>query len=336
VSVEDLVGIAEGVAPVSPNTAPATQEARLAECTSLDVALTLETIPRDADVLVRVSASGTTPCRMQGPFVLWPIRPPVDPGPNYPPEANMRREMKIALDFPFNGVLGEWSWQNWCAEPMPWVAWQVKAPGESGPQVALSNDFWPPCVQEGGPTTLTAERVAGGLDGDVSADPQCLAAGFENWLCQFATSVAVDAVSGRQRLFPWRLSSEMFFQCDGQGSAPGLGDSDLCQGKDAATTVHGYWLGSRAQDGSYSPTFETEVTAALPSGETISAMACERGNAACSRFAIDVGGFETPHLVLLFRLEGGREPAIVGAVIGDATPVLETPFGVFEMVEVGR
>jgi DNA-binding CsgD family transcriptional regulator len=307
----------------------------IAECTSLDVTLTLETVPRDADVLVRVSASGTTPCRMQGPFVLWPIRPPVDPGPNYPPEANMRPEMKIALDFPFNGVLGEWSWQNWCAEPMPWVAWQLKAPGESGPQVTLSNDFWPPCVREDGPTTLTAERLGVAIDGDVTSDAQCLAAGFDDWLCEFSTSVAGDAVSGRQRLFPWRLSNEMFFQCDGQGSAPGLGDSDLCRGKDAATGDHGYWLGRSAQDGSYSSRFVAEVTSSLPAGETISAMACERGNEACSRFAIDVGGFETPHLVLLFRLEGGREPAIVGAVIGDAGGVLETPFGVFEMVDVG-
>ncbi len=316
----------------------ATQAPALAECTSLDVTLALETVPRGDDVLVRLSASGTTPCRMLGSITLGLVRPPVTPGPNYPPEANTTRDMKIALDFPFNGVLGEWSWENWCAEPMTWVFWQAKSPGD-GPQVGLSNDFWPPCLEPGGPSTLAQVQINAGLDGDVTPDTTCLSAGFEPWLCEFATSVAVDAVAGRQALFPKRISNNAFFLCDGEGSAPGLGVSNVCEGEPANTSVRGYWLSDAGEPGRYvsQPEFENAIRSSLTSSETLYSVACEGGSDTCSRFAINVGsqtpGFGAPRLVLLFRLEGGREPAIVGGLI-NPPDAFESPFGLYDLTHL--
>lgn len=320
------------VAALPTSTAPG-----LAECTSLDVTLSLETVPRAEDVLVRLSASGSNPCRMLGPFTLWLIRPPVDPGPDYPPEANTNRFMKIALDFPFTGVLGEWSWRNWCAEPMSWVFWQAKAPGGSGPTVGLSNDFWPPCVEATAPSILEQEALYAGIDGDPTPDPQCLAIAAR-WLCTFVTSVGADATSDGMRLFSTGLTNDAYFLCDGAGGAPGLPpDSRICDGHPANTSVPGYWLETSSPPGTFvtRTEFEAEVKAALSTSTRPAAFSCLPANGYSCGYPAVVVDFGVAPVALIFRLEGGREPGMVGAAVlpgGPLPELLDTPFGTFTFI----
>lgn len=307
----------------------------LADCTGTDVTLSLETVGRGDNVLVRLSASGTAHCRLLGPVLFGLIRPPVDPAPGYPPEANISRDLKIAMEFPYSGNLGAWRWENWCAKPMSWVFWQAKLNAANGIQAGLSNDVFPPCLRPDEPTTLTRETYVTGLEGDATPDEACLRAGFSGWLCEFATSVAIDSVAGRQRLVPRRLSNDAFFLCDGTGSAPGLGSSDICLGKEANTSVRGYWLATPAGPGAFvsQDRFEDAVKAALPTGAGLAGIACEGGADPCGQFALTIGDLRSPTVALIFRLERGREPAIIGARIGGTAGTLaplETPFGKYE------
>lgn len=319
----------------------------LAECTSLDVTLTLERLPSQESALLRLSASGTTPCRMSGPFTLGLIRPPVDPGPDYPPEANVARAMKVYLEFPFSGVIGEWTWRNWCAEPMPWVFWQAKAPGDSAPTVTLAGppagivtDYWPTCLDPSQPTSLERETFVNGLEGDPIADPQCADTGSPEWLCTFATSVAGDAVAGREDLFPKRISNDVFFLCDGAGGAPGLPpSSDICASQPADTSVRGYWLSVAGDQPTFvdQPAFEDAVTLALPSSPSVAALGClPLADFSCGYFVVVVVvGVQSPSVALMFRLEGGHEPKVIGAAILDEGPLpssLQTAVGTFTLV----
>ncbi|MBA4180837.1 MAG: hypothetical protein C0506_09635 [Anaerolinea sp.] len=317
---------------LAPTSTAAVTPPALADCTSTDVALSLETVDRVDHVLVRLSASGAARCRLLGQMLFGLGRPPVDPAPGYPPEANISRDLKVAIEFPFTGDLGAWRWENWCARPMPWVFWQVKLNAENGIQAAVGNDVFPPCRRPDEPTTLTRETFVTGLEGDATPDTACLRAGFSGWLCEFATSVAIDSVAGQQGLFPRRLSNDAFFLCDGTGSAPGLGSSDICLGKEANTSVRGYWLAPPGTPGAFvsQDRFEGAVKAALPTSTALAAAACAGGGGPCGQFAIVVGDRRSPAVALIFRLERGREPAIIGATIGGTLAPLESPLGNFE------
>lgn len=80
--------------------------------------------------------------------------------------------------------------------------------------------------------------------------------------------------------------------------------------------------------------FTGAVESILPDGSTLPFVACAVDEAACSTFVIGVGEREHPSAAIIFRLEGGREPAIVGAVI-DPPEHIETPFGDFDIVPLG-
>jgi DNA-binding CsgD family transcriptional regulator len=320
------------LATVNPTSSPARV---LADCTSANVAFALETVNQGDDVLVRLNASGATPCRLSGPLVIGLIRPPVDPGPAYPSEANITRSMKATLEFPFSGVLGEWSWQNWCAEPLSWVFWQVKQMSSDGPQIALSNDYFPPCLRPGEPTTLTAVRVIPAVGGEDAVDAGCFSPGLPQWLCEFADTIARDAAEGELFAFRHGLSSNAYFLCDGAGGAPGLQpDSSICLGKQANDSEPGYWLAISATGGTYvaPDSFTRAVDAGLGAGLKLISLGCESGNVTCSQFAISLGVPGSPGVTLFFRLEGGREPAIIGAAIGNTDSPKTAPFGPFEMV----
>lgn len=324
--------------PVSAIATPTVPPAALADCTSTEVALSLQAVDRGDNVLLRMSAAGPGPCQMVGPMSLGLVHAPVDPAPGYPFQANIARDLKVSLVFPYAGVIGEWKWENWCAGPMSWVFWQAKLNTPSSIQVALGNDVYPPCLRPNEPTTLARETSVAGLEGGPTANSACLQAGFPVWLCEFAASIAVDSAAAQQRLFPQRATHDQWFLCDGTGSASGLGVSTICAGIEAHTSVEGFWLATAVGPGAYvaRKPFESSVNAALPAVAGIRAIACADGDGPCRRFAIAVGQAGSQAVTLIFRLEPGREPAIIGARITDTssglTP-LESPIGSYDFTK---
>jgi hypothetical protein len=317
--------------------AVATQPLPTVDCGST-VEFGLETVDRGDEVLVRLSAKGADTCTLQGQVLLWLIRPVVDPGPDYPPEANVTRQMKLLIDFPFDGVIGEWTWRNWCAEPMPWVIWQAKFSGPNGPTAQLSNDFWPSCTAEGEPTWATRELFVNGLEGDPTPDSACLRAGYVGWLCEFATTVADKSTRGGTRLFdyPGGPTTESYFLCDGNGSAPGLVNSTLCAGRPANESIPGYWLATPKNADAYVSLADltAQVTRALATSPQLLAVSCA-GGSDCSRFALTFGDANAPAVTLIYRLERGREPALIGAALGSTPSGLSSPFGEFSLEPLG-
>lgn len=321
---------------LSPIATPIVPPPSLPDCASTDVALTLQAVGRGDNVLLRLSASGTVPCQMRGPMVFGLLHAPVDPAPGYPTEANISRNLQVALVFPQTAIIGEWKWENWCAKPMSWVFWQAKLNAPSSIQVALSNDVYPSCLRPDEPTTLARGSTVVGLEDDSTPDASCLRAGFPGWLCEFGTSVATDSAAGHQRLVPYRMTNDAWFRCDGAGGAPGLGTSDICLGEEANASVAGYWLSTPKGPGAFvsRPTFEGALKAALPSEAAFAAVACADGDGSCKRFAIAIGAPGSPAaVVLIFRLEAGREPAIVGAALGTLAS-FQSPLGDYKFTNI--
>jgi hypothetical protein len=198
---------------------------------------------------LRLGARGREPCSLTGPGWLHIIRPPIDPGPALPAHANLDRDFKAALDFPFDGVLAEWDWGNWCAPASPHI-WEARVgPADGGYLTAqITVDQFPKCVSEGAPTAVFLDRMTTGVDGDIQPADVCRNNTMGRWLCQFATSVTVDlAHGGLQELL--RTGEPSSYTCTANGNVAGYDYSGLCQDASAGDVRNGFPVALHGSEG---------------------------------------------------------------------------------------
>jgi DNA-binding CsgD family transcriptional regulator len=197
--------------------------ALLPDCTSAQAKLAVELIPAGDDVLIRMSVDGNQPCQLLGPASLRLLHPPTDPGPKYPPFANMERLLKIGLELPFSGVLGEWAWSNWCA-PASAQIWDARA-GAAGQylEAQVSVDAFPKCVADGAPTVVHDPQRLSHV-ADSSAPSSICDKTTALWLCEVITNLNFDVASeGFAALERSLGSNETYYLCDGQAPLRGSG-----------------------------------------------------------------------------------------------------------------
>jgi len=308
----------------TPTTAPAVD---LPPCTSATAKLKLEVVPQGDDILLRLSANGTEPCRLQGPALLRTLYPPTDPSPPMPPQANTTRTFKVSIDFPFNGELAEWTWSNWCTPPVTNTFWMLTI---GSPVVASTNGFAsqvPACVSQGSPTTLRVSRLATGVDGESSPSHQC-ARSMAGWLCEFASALVGElARTPAESVIRPRLSHQTYYTCDGKGNAIGIGAADACTGTPANDQVPGWWLSDGA--GRVVLAGEARFEGAMGGQNThpgayLAAVGAPDQPKTFERFLVVIATRSTPaYIYLAFQLEGGHEPGIIGGgVTDDATSPL--------------
>ena len=284
-------------------------------CGSAEAAMRLELLPVGNEVRLRWTAEGTVRCSLPGPGVLqitWSGQPPADP----PTMANVTRRFRVSLDLPVNDILGEWTWSNWCGSVGDY-AWDVVAgPPEGNPGARVAIDRYPACVDVTAPTTLRLERLGKGLEGDVTASDSCKGR-VADWLCQFATDVALRSGSGAISTPDGFATS---FLCP-LAQRPEL--STLCDGVPAGNARAGFPI---AVDGEVAARRGNEVTSQLRdvfvfSDRTkpqpiLASIGCPVDDPACQTVVVAFrtsGSGSYPVVYLVFRLTPGREPGFVGA-----------------------
>lgn len=305
-------------AAVSP-TATASAVAALPSCTSATAALRLDLLPAGDNVRLQLSASGSIACTLSGPVWLHIIRVPADPAPLGPPRAALEDRLTVNLDFPFVGVLGEWTWSNWCV-PVPPASsphiWEARA-GADGEYLAsgVSVDLVPACVVPGSPSTLNLQRLVAGLDGEIDPPAACL--GREPlWLCRVAAQIALQATpSGVRELV--RVGEPATYICGADGRTVGFDYTDLCAGATPGETRAGYPLALHGSEGGprSAEALLSEIEPSFaPPGVSLAAVGCPVADPGCASFVVAFRSGKAPAVVyLVFRLSPGREPALVGA-----------------------
>jgi hypothetical protein len=225
---------------------PPTPAVQLPPCTVLDFAGTLELTRDGEDMRLSLRLTGNVPCAVEATLTVLGLMPPTDPQPDLPPFANTQRSYPLTLRFPFDGVVGEWRWHNWCGDfvSLPWTAHVPEqiaitwAEAEDGSQ-------HPACVEPGQPTQLREAAISEALGGP-SAVPPC-APGVASWLCEYALRLEREARAGAIDELV-RAGQPTFFTC-GAGVLQGYEYSSLCEDAMEGEVRQGFPLALHGSEG---------------------------------------------------------------------------------------
>ncbi len=339
-----------------------TEDVTLPACLDGDVTGELTAEPAGDDVRLALRLTGTASCEFADTIRIGTLFPPSDPSPPSPYFANLFREYNARIQFPFDGVVGEWLWGNYCGVApgadapgsptnVPWIASQGDAGSRSGlaPTLFIDRDF-PACVSDGAPTSLREATVSAALNPKY-VGTTCDAP-IAGWLCDFAKILETDLNAGDVRA-AWRNSwIETQYTC-GAGFLPGSEYTAICDGASEGEVRHGFPLTLHGSEGgpvtfaAMIARIESVIVPGGPSGTRPALTARSIGFAtdgtALDTFIVAFSTIPQPSAVyMVFKLTPMNEPAFIGAglsgdnastILGGGTTL--TDLGETEFVPLG-